>query len=208
VLLPIDIHTDEYKKELRSVNKKNVLTKIGSMYHIIGREKAKVAVEWAHDFFAQAEPNVKLVLAAHHLDIIDYLRRELREYGTTWITGDVSQADRDARIDAFQRKPRPRCIIINRSGGEGIDLFGKDGVDASTLLFVERQQFSPAIEGQIEGRLDRVGQGSPVNSYYLVAIGTFDVEIAEIIEKKWQTLDDIIDMEDLRTIIGESLSAS
>ena len=205
VLLPVDIRTEEYKEELKGINKKNALTKITNLYHIVGREKAKVAVEWAHDFFAQSEPNVKLVLAAHHLDVIDYLRRELREYGTTTITGDVSQADRDTRIAAFQGAPRPRCIVINRSGGEGIDLFGKDGTDASTLLFVERQQFSPALEAQIEGRLDRTGQRSPVTAYYLSAVGTYDEEIGEIIASKWKVLDDVLSMEQIKTIVVNGL---
>ena len=203
-ILPVDINTEEYRSELKGINKKNALVKVNALYHIIGREKAKVAVEWVRDFFESSEPNAKLVLAAHHIDVIQYLTRELQQYGTTWITGDVGQAERAQRIAAFQGKPRPRCIIINTSGGEGVDLYGTDGNDNSTVLFVERQ-FTPAAESQIEGRLDRIGQGSPVNSYYISAVGTYDEDMAALVESKWKTMDDILDMEKLETTIMEML---
>ena len=204
-LLPVDINTDEYRAALKDVNRKNALTKVNSIYHIIGIEKAKIAVEWTKDFFDQSELNVKLVIAAHHIDVIDYLRRELAEYGTTFITGDVSQEDRDRRIEAFQTKPRPRVIIINIAGGEGVDLFGKDGIDSSTMLFVERQ-WGPGPEAQIEGRLDRIGQRSPVSSYYLVANNTYDEEMASLVAEKWKMMDDILDMEDIKTTVMNRLS--
>ena len=204
VLLPVDIRTEEYKEELRGINKKNALTKVNNLYHIVGREKAKIAVEWAHDFFAQSEPNVKLVLAAHHLDVIQYLRKELAEYGTTWITGDVSQRERDERVQAFQSKPRPRVLAINSAGGEGIDLFGIGDVDSSTIVHTERH-WTPAMEAQLEGRLDRIGQRSPVTSYYLSAVGTYDEEIGELVAAKWKTMDDILGMEDIKTTVVEGL---
>lgn len=204
-ILPVDINTDEYRAEVRGINKKNALVKVNALYHIIGREKAKVAVEWAHDFFESSEPNAKLVLAAHHLDVIKYLVGELRQYGTTFISGDVGQAERAQRVAAFQGKSRPRVIVINIAGGEGVDLYGTDGTDASTVLFVERQ-WGPALEGQIEGRLDRIGQGSSVSAYYLSAVGTYDEEMAALVESKWKTLDDILDMEDIKTEVMNSIA--
>ena len=203
-LLPVDINTEEYRAALKTLNKKNALTVVNNLYHLIGREKAKIAVEWAHDFFAQSEPNVKLVLAAYHLDVIQYLVKELRQYGATSITGDVSQSDRDIRVRAFQSGPRPRVLVINMAGGEGIDLFGIGDVDSSTILFIERQ-WTPAREAQLEGRLDRVGQRSPVQSYYLSAVGTYDIDIAELVSSKWKTMKDVLDMEDIKTTVVERI---
>jgi SWI/SNF-related matrix-associated actin-dependent regulator 1 of chromatin subfamily A len=206
VILPADIRTDEYKEALRDINRTNAMTKIMDAWHIIGREKAKVAVEWVKDFFEQSEPTTKLVVYAHHLDVIDYLKQELMEYGSFSIDGRIEPGKRDALTRGFQTGPRPRVAIINRAGGEGVDLFGIDDIDSSTILFVERQ-WTPALEAQAEGRLDRIGQRNAVTAYYLMAIGTFDEPMDEKIEGKRRILSATMKMEEIETQIrGEIIN--
>lgn len=204
VLLPVDIDGREYREALKQINRTNALTTINSLYHIIGREKAKAVVDWVHDFFASVDDSHKIVVAAHHIDVISYLRKELMEYGTTFITGEVTQSQREHRIAAFQSAPRPRVIIINRAGGEGIDLFGKDGITCADLVFVERQ-WTPALELQLIGRLDRTGQQSPVTAYYLVANGTYDETMAKLVADKWEVMDRILGMEDMKEAVVRTL---
>jgi len=196
VLLPADIKTEEYREALIGINRTNAMTKIMDAWHIIGREKAKVAVEWVHDFFEQSEPNVKIVLYAHHLDVVDYLKKELIEYGSFSIDGRLSPERRDALARGFQTGLRPRVVIINKAGGEGIDLFGIGDIESNTLLFVERQ-WTPALEFQAEGRLDRIGQRVAVTAYYLMAVGTFDEPMDYTINQKRQILSATIDMEQI-----------
>lgn len=194
VILPVDIRTVEYRKALSGLNRTNAATKVMDAWHVVGREKAKAAVDWVHDFFKQSEANTKVVLYAHHLDVIDYLKKGLREYGTFSIDGRVPPGKRDALIKGFQEGAKPRVAIINKAGGEGIDLFGKGNVDCSTILFVERQ-WTPALEWQAEGRLDRIGQTLPVTAYYLAAIDTFDETMAREIDNKRSILDATIEVE-------------
>lgn len=196
VVVPVEIGTAEYKEALKNINRTNAMTKIMDAWHILGREKAKIAVEWTKEFFEQAEPGTKLVLYAHHLDVMDYLDTELRQYGTFKISGSVAPARRDALVRGFQSGASPRVAIINKAGGEGIDLFGINDIDSSNILFVERQ-WTPAIEMQAEGRLDRIGQTLPVTAYYLSAVGTFDEYMEETIAEKRAILGATIKMEDV-----------
>jgi len=198
IILPVNIRTADYTKALKEMNPANAMTKVMELWHIIGREKAKVAVEWVKDFFEQHEPNKKLVVYAHHLDVIDYMKEGLREYGAFNIDGRVAPAKRDQLITTFQSGSTRRVAIINKAGGEGIDLFGIDGVDASTIIFVERQ-WSPAIEEQAEGRLDRIGQRNPVTAYYLMALETYDPDMAQVIEGKRAIVRDVVGLKDIET---------
>ena len=204
IILPVDIRTVEYTKALRGINKKTAATKIMDAWHIIGREKAKVAIEWVEEFFAQSEDTTKIVLYAHHLDVVAALTSGLRHHGCVNITGAVPLDKRELYIRAYQSGARPRVMVINKAGGEGIDLFGKEGVDSSTILFVERQ-WTPGLEWQAEGRLDRIGQNSGVIAYYLSAIGTFDVPMALAIEDKRAIIDQVIDLEDIELDITNKI---
>jgi len=204
VLLPVDIRNTEYRKALSGLNTTNAITKVMDAWHIIGREKAKAAVEWVEDFFEQHEENKKLVIYAHHLEVIDYLKNELRHHGTFSIDGRVSPDKRDALIHGFQNGARPKIAIINKAGGEGIDLFGIGDIDSSTILFVERQ-WTPALEWQAEGRLDRIGQKLPVTAYYLQAIGTFDELMGKEIERKQSILDTTIGIEDVELSVKKGI---
>lgn len=196
VVVPVVVGTAEYKEALKNLNRTNAMTKIMDAWHVLGREKAKIAVEWTKEFFEQSEPGTKLVLYAHHLDVMDYLDTELRQYGTFKISGEVPPAKRDALILGFQSGASPRIAIINKAGGEGIDLFGVGGIDSSNILFVERQ-WTPALEMQAEGRLDRIGQTLPVTAYYLSAVDTFDTYMEETIAEKRAILGATIKMEEV-----------
>ena len=204
VVLPVDIRTVEYRAALVNINKKTAATKVMDAWHIIGREKAKIAVTWVEEFFSQSEEHVKIVLYAHHLDVVAILEEELRHHGVGVITGSVSLGRRAVLIRGFQNGKRPRVLIINKAGGEGIDLFGRGNVDSSTILFVERQ-WVPGLEWQAEGRLDRIGQRSPVVAYYLAAIGTFDSIMATSIESKRKTIHSTMALEDIELDVKKDI---
>lgn len=196
VVLPVDIRTVEYKKELRGLTPANAAVKVNQLWHIIGREKARIAIEWVNDFFKDHEESKKIILYAHHLDVIDALKEGLRDHGTFTIDGRVPAKKRAELIKGFQNGAWPRVGIINKAGGEGIDLFGSGDVDSSTVLFVERQ-WTPALEEQAIARLDRIGQANPVTAYYLLAVGTFDPKMDKHIARKRKVLEDIVGMEEI-----------
>lgn len=82
-------------------------------------------------------------------------------------------------IDAFQRDPKCRLIVVNyRSGGCGVTLTA-----ATRQLFIELP-WTCADCDQSEARAHRNGQKNAVNCYYLIAKDTVDERISEVIEQE------------------------
>lgn len=183
----------------------NALDKLNALRRVVGIGKAQVAIEWADEFLSQTEG--KLVIYAHHQENIEAIREALHDkYGVYTITGDTSPKSRASRIAEFQRPGRPRIMAITSAGGEGIDLFGLDGVDSSTLLMVERE-WNPAMEEQVESRLHRMGQKNAVNAYYLAARKTVDDKFYHLVERKRDILKKVIGAAKVSTLVLDLLEA-
>jgi len=206
-LLPIDIRTVEYRQAMKTIDREFPMRTVMDMWKIIGEEKAKVATEWANDWLANSESSSKLLLYCHHRSVASTLEENLRHHGSGKITGATSLTRRDGLAQGFQRGDHPRVLIINQAGGEGIDLFGLDGIDASTIMFVERQ-WTPALEEQAIARLDRIGQKNSVSAIYLQARGTFDEHMSAAIDEKRTILDDIIGEPDYNLSVQEDVLSS
>ncbi len=180
----------------------NALDKLSLLRRNVGDGKARASLGWIQNFMDSTDG--KLVVYCHHHSVVDYLFKELYHYGVTTITGKIRPKERSARIYKFQNERRPRIILITSAGGEGIDLFGVGEVDASTILFTERD-WTPSREEQAEARLHRIGQSNAVQAIYLVARGTVDERINAMIDNKREVLRDIIGMEDITASIVEDL---
>ena len=204
-ILPIDLPNkkqyDEVRAQVRSaiaaMNPEhkgyfvNALDKLNMLRQVVGIGKAQIAVEMVEDMLDQFSENSKVVLYAHHREVVDVLAKGLRNFGVTTITGEVSPQDRQSRLSVFRSYGGPRCMVITSAGGEGIDLFGLDGVDISRLVMVERE-WNPASEAQVESRLHRIGQPSAVEVTYLAARKTIDDKFARMVEEKRAVLEAVL----------------
>jgi SNF2 family DNA or RNA helicase len=74
-----------------------------------------------------------------------------------------------------------------KSGGVGITLTA-----ASDMVILELG-WNPKIMDQAIDRIHRIGQLSGVNAYYLLALGTIEEKIAELLDKKRKIIDGVID---------------
>jgi len=217
VYVPVDINLEEYNKVAREVAAAirklspshkgyyvNALDKLNMLRQVLGQEKMVVAMDWITNFLDSQEENTKLVIYAHHNFVVEKLRSVLGKYGVTSITGDVPAKERMNRVRRFQQKGGPRVMIITSAGGEGINLYGEDGVDASSVLFIERQ-WTPAAEEQAESRLHRMGQKNAVSAYYLIAKNTVDETINQLIDQKRRVIDEVVGTEDSEISIVKGL---
>ena len=181
-------------RESRKTDRATALTKLAELRKLIGAQKVVPTVELAENILHGGE---KVVIYAHHKDVVTDLKNRLMEYGVDTIVGDNSSEERQATIQKFQNEETPRVLIISSAGGEGINLFA-----SSNLIFAERE-WNPGKETQIEGRVHRVGQTKGVMVYYLVARGGVDERIHNLIERKRETVGEIMTMPEIETDILE-----
>lgn len=154
------------------------LVKIEYLKQVSARGKMAAVVDWVESFL---ETDEKLVLFAHHQEIIDQLAQK---FNAPVVTGSVSMEDRQAAVDAFQNDADTRLIILNiKAGGVGLTLTA-----ASNVAFCELD-WTPAAHDQAEDRCHRIGQENSVNAWYLLGDRTIDVMIANLIEQKRAVVD-------------------
>jgi SWI/SNF-related matrix-associated actin-dependent regulator 1 of chromatin subfamily A len=144
--------------------------------HDLGMAKVPLALDHIKDTL---ESVGKVVIFAHHQDVIAALREGLLEYGCAVITGQTSGADRQAEVDRFQNDPGCRVFIGNiKAAGVGITLTA-----ASTVVFVE-SDWTPGWMAQAEDRCHRIGQSESVLIQYLVFDGSMDALLCSMLVTK------------------------
>lgn len=182
----------------------NALEKLTLLREVVGLGKVDAAIEWATNFLEQTDPNRKLVIYAHHDSVVQALKVGLQGYTVGCIIGGTSKKDRDTVAGNFQAGLDPRVLIISSAGGVGIDLFGLYDNQCSDMLVVERE-WTSAEEEQAESRLHRQGQHNAVNVWILVARGTIDEDIDELIDKKRELMGDVLRVNVFETVTAEVL---
>jgi len=155
------------------------LVRLTKLKLLAARGKLRAAVDWTGAFLASGE---KLVLFCHHVEISDALLAAFSD--AVHLIGADSAEERQAQIDRFQHDDACRLIVCSdKVGGVGVTLTA-----ASNVAFLELG-WNPAAHDQAEDRLHRIGQERAVSAWYLLAAGTIDEKIAELVEEKRALVD-------------------
>jgi SNF2 family DNA or RNA helicase len=154
------------------------LVRIEALKQVCAQGKMAAVRDWIETFVESGE---KLVGFAWHQEIVDALAK-------TWkaprITGKTAAKRRQAISDAFQTDLDARLVFLNRrTGGAGLTLSA-----ASNALFVELG-WTPTAHDQAEDRCHRIGQADSVTAWYLIARGTSDEDIYDLLEAKRAVVD-------------------
>ena len=129
----------------------------------------------------------KVVIFAHHRDVIMGLATRLSRFRPVTLTGETSPTDRQKAIDAFQTDPGVRLFIGNIvAAGTGITLTA-----ASHCIFAELS-WVPAELSQCEDRLHRIGTQDSVSVQHLVLEGSLDAMMVKVLLKKQRILDAVL----------------
>ena len=175
------------EKAAKKANNAEVLTRINGLKQISVRGKLKQAKDWIKNFI---ESNGKLVVFAVHKETINGLMEEFGEQAIK-IDGSVSGQKREEAVEQFQNNDSIRLFVGNiQAAGVGLNLTA-----ASSVAFLELP-WTPGDLQQASDRVHRIGQNKSVNIYYLLASGTIEEEIAELIDKKRRVLDSVLDGEE------------
>jgi len=104
-----------------------------------------------------------------------------------FLNGAVPMKKRDEMIKAFQNETREAVFILSlRAGGFGLNL-----TNANHVIHYDRW-WNPAVEEQATDRTYRIGQRRNVHVYKLIAEGTLEKRIDDLIEQKKGLADRII----------------
>lgn len=148
--------------------------------------KIESCARWAKDWL-EANPDRKLVIFAHHTDVIEGLYDRLHTVSVR-LSGATKEVDRNRAVDKLQNDPRIRCFIGQiTAAGVGITL-----TRASDLLFVE-SSWVPAEMDQAANRIHRIGQTEPCNILFAVIPGSIDEQIQRAVARKLLTIEQVVD---------------
>ena len=135
----------------------------------------------------QLESVEKVVVFAHHIEVIDLLFARFSESGYSPVAyrGGMSDGKKDTAIGKFMRDPACRVFIgQDQAAGEGIN--GLQRV-CSTVVDAEPSWVPGATEQRIS-RLDRMGLEDDVVNYYLMyAKDTLSAIVVGVHDRKERT---------------------
>ncbi len=154
---------------------------------LIGRAKVPGVAALADNFLEDAEDS-KLIVFAHHREVIRDLAEQLRDHTPLVITGDTGLKSRDLAISLFQNDPKHRLIILAiEAAGEVITLH------ASHNVFIAEPSPVPMRNRQAIGRAYRKGQRHPVLARFVLLPGTLDARLMSIVARKTREIDQVVD---------------
>ncbi len=150
------------------------------------------------------ENGKKVVIFSNWTQVTDEAVRRLAKYNPAVITGDINDADRPVQENKFQNDKSCK-VIVGTTGAMGTGLT----LTAGTVEIFLDEPWNMALKNQAVDRCHRIGQKTNVTIYTLLAKGTIDERINEIVAKKGALSDAIIDgkvPEDKKALIDYLLS--
>lgn len=162
------------------------LVKIEKLKQIVANAKLVKIYDFIDNFLNYDE---KLIIFAKHEEIYNKLIEKYKNI-SVHVIGGMTPKKKDIAIEEFQNNPNIKLFIgAMDAAGIGLTLTA-----SSTVAFIEFG-WTSAIHDQAEDRAHRIGQKDFVKCYYFYAENTIEEKILEIIEKKREMSNAILDGE-------------
>ena len=185
--LPVDRRERDFDADALMANPHALLAFEGlaEVMKEAGLRKVNPAAEFISDLL---EAEGKVVVFAHHKDVVAQLADKLKSYNPVTITGDTPAKQRELHITAFQQDPDTKVIIGNIAAmSEGVDLSAAD-----VVVFVEATWQTSALE-QASSRVENIGKQSFRPLIYLLTIrASLDHTVLGKVLQKLNIIDQII----------------
>jgi SNF2 family DNA or RNA helicase len=143
----------------------------------------------------QRNPEEKKMVFVHHRETLNHLDALLSEQGIAFarFEGSLSGPDKDVVIADFRE--RTPVLLSTESGGEG-----RNVQFCNTLINFDLPWNPMAIEQRI-GRIHRIGQTREVFIFNLVAEGTLESQVLQILDEKINMFELVVG--EIDAILGE-----
>lgn len=119
----------------------------------------------------------RVLLFAHHHEVMDVYKRELHGESPAFITGRETPAMKERSVERFMTGKTNLCCISLRAAA------GLNFQRATCVVFGELD-WSPAVHSQAEDRAHRMGQTDSILCYYLVSQGGSDQDMQDALGLK------------------------
>lgn len=129
----------------------------------------------------------KLLIGAWHTDVIEWLQRELRDYGAVILFGGTPAAKRQALLDKFKSNRACRVLICQVKVGIGFNATAAYRVDLLEPSWV------PAENKQLIDRVHRIGQTGAVTARFFGCDRSIDADITRALAQKAKELAKVFD---------------
>jgi SWI/SNF-related matrix-associated actin-dependent regulator 1 of chromatin subfamily A len=197
VILPQLPNSAEYGHELSNITEENYEDVISKLHankiafadyskkrHEQGLAKVDHVLEHVKLVLEEVD---KIILFAHHTDVVMALAEILVYYGCVYMTGKNSVSERQNAVDIFMQDPNCKIIIGSiETLGVGWTL------TASSLVMFAEIDTVPGKMAQAADRVHRIGQRNSVLVQYLVQNGSLDARICKILIKKMKVVNAIL----------------
>ena len=114
--------------------------------------------------------------------------------------GGISESERDRITDAFKDHPGP-CVLVATGQSVGT---GVDGMQTADLAIFAMLPWKPGDFTQWKGRFDRLG-GRPTLLKVVVAQGTYDERVVEILVEKFGPIETFLAADELEGLDSKLL---
>lgn len=151
------------------------LVRISALRRLAAKAKIPAIEEMVEEMI---EAGRKVVLAAHHRDVVNELAER---FGGLKIQGQMSPEEVESAKRDFQElsvEEAPVIVLSIMAASTGHTLTASQDV-----IFVE-EPWTPADVDQVVARCHRMGQEGSVTAWHILASGTIDERVHDLVESK------------------------
>ena len=130
----------------------------------------------------------KAIIFSNWESMTEVAKKKLKEYKPAYITGVTKAEERMVEVERFQNDSSCK-VIIGTIGAMGT---GLTLTAAQNVIFLD-EPWNRALRDQAEDRAHRIGTKGTVNITFLCCKNTIDERIHDLVEKKGQISDALVD---------------
>ncbi len=146
---------------------------------LIGGPDSSAKTEALLDLVESYAPDYKILVFTNFARYVENLLPKLSGYGAVAVTGSMTSAQRASAVRKFNESESCRVLVGTIGAvGEGLNLQSAD-----VVVFTDKPWVPVAVE-QAEARAHRRGREEPVHVVTLVAEGTVDEYVEEVLASK------------------------
>ena len=135
------------------------------------------------------DPKAKVVIFSQWTRMHKIVAKRLEKAGLGYVLfhGGVPSPKRKELVERFKKNPDCRLFLSTDAGGVGLNL-----QNASTVVILD-QPWNPAVLEQRIGRVHRMGQKKPVRIVHLIAEGTIEHGMLDLLSFKKSMFSGVLD---------------